>query len=90
MARLSLEISADDQSRECDAWSVIITKVYADDAALKKAGVQFLELKGKVREAYNRTIYGSTWAENDNLAKTGKFIIDDEKLKAKMYSGPGN
>ncbi len=70
--------------------AIIIKKAYADDAALKKAGVEFLELKGETREAYIKTIYGSKWAENDNLAKTGKFIIDYEKLKAKMYSGPGS
>ena len=70
--------------------ALIIKKAHVDDAALKKAGVKFLELKGDVREAYIKTIYSSKWAENDNLNKKGKFIIDYEKLKAKMYSGPGS
>ncbi len=72
--------------------AIIIKKAHADDAALKEAGFEFLDLKGDIRKAYVKTIYGAKWAENDRVAKTGsvKFIIDYEKLKAKMYSGPGS
>ncbi len=69
---------------------IIIKKAHIDDAVLKKAGVKFLDLEGDVRKAYVETIYGAKWAENDKVAKAGKFIIDYEKLKAKMYSEPGS
>ena len=70
--------------------AIIIENAYADDAALKKSGVKFLDLEGEIRGAYINTIYSSKWAENDNLNKKGKFIIDYQKLKARMYSGPGS
>ena len=71
---------------------IIIRKAKVDDDVLQKAGVQFLDLKGDVRDAYISTIYGAKWAENDKVRKTGKvkFIVDYEKLKGLMYTKPGS
>ena len=62
--------------------SIIIKKAHVDDAKLKKAGVQILDLQGAHRKAYVDTIYSSKWAEND----ARKYNIDYKSLKAKMYS----
>jgi len=66
--------------------AIIIAKGKIDDIKLKEAGVQDLELKGAVRKAYLKTIYGAKWAENDKL----KYIVDYKKLKAKLYRQPGS
>ena len=72
--------------------AIIIKKGNIDDEVLRKTGVKFLKLKGKVRDAYINTIYDAKWAENDKVRKTGKvkFIIDCEKLKGLMYTRPGS
>jgi TRAP-type C4-dicarboxylate transport system substrate-binding protein len=71
--------------------ALLIKRSKIDDEVLRKAGVKFLKLEGKVREAYLNTIYGAKWAENDKVAKEGrvKFIVDYEKLKRLIYS-PGS
>lgn len=71
---------------EQDSSAIIIAKGKIDDIKLKEAGVQDLELKGAVRKAYLKTIYGAKWAENDKL----KYIVDYKKLKAKLYRQPGS
>ncbi len=83
-------LTAQARTYENTSDAIIIKKAHADDAALKEAGIEFLDLKGDIRKAYVKTIYGAKWAENDKVAKSGKFIIDYEKLKAKMYSQPGS
>ncbi len=83
-------LTAQARTYETTSDPIIIKKAHADDAALKEAGIEFIDLKGDIRKAYVKTIYGAKWAENDKLAKTGKFIIDYEKLKAKMYTKPGS
>ena len=72
--------------------AIIIRKGNIDDEVLRKTGVNFLKLKGKVRDAYINTIYDAKWAENDKVAKTGKvkFIVDYEKLKRLIYTKPGS
>ena len=71
--------------------ALLVKRSKIDDEVLRKAGVKFLKLEGKVREAYLNTIYGAKWAENDKVAKEGrvKFIVDYEKLKRLIYS-PGS
>lgn len=71
---------------EQESSAIIIAKGKIDDIKLKEAGVQDLELKGAVRKAYLKTIYGAKWAENDKL----KYIVDYKKLKAKLYRQPGS
>jgi TRAP-type mannitol/chloroaromatic compound transport system substrate-binding protein len=61
----------------------VIRLGHRDDAKLKKAGVQIVDLEGEYREAYVRTIYAAKWAENDALAS--KFIVDYQTLKSKLY-----
>jgi len=71
---------------------IIIKKANVDDEVLRKSGVKFITLEGKVRDAYINTIYDAKWAETDNVAKTGKVkpIIDYDKLKGLMYSKPSS
>lgn len=71
---------------------IIIKKANVDDEVLRKSGVKFITLQGKVRDAYINTIYDAKWAETDNVAKTGKVkpIIDYDKLKGLMYSRPSS
>lgn len=71
--------------------ALLIKRSKIDDEVLRKAGVKFLKLEGKVREAYLNTIYGAKWAQNDKVAKEGKvkFIVDYEKLKG-LLSSPGS
>ncbi len=77
--RDGLEAQARAYEKAADA--AIIKKGHADDAVLKKAGVKILNLTGKVREAYIRTIYQAKWAENDRH----KYNVDYKKLKALLY-----
>lgn len=78
----------DDQGRiyEADSDAILDKKAAIDDAKLRKAGIQEIELKGKVRAAYIKTLYGSKWVENDKL----KYIVDYKKLKSKLLSEPGS
>lgn len=78
-----LESQARIYEKEGDA--IIVKKGEEDDAKLKEAGVEWLELEGDVREAYIDTIYRAKWAENDDL----EYIVDYEELKSKMY-GPAS
>jgi TRAP-type transport system periplasmic protein len=66
---------------ERDGPAIIIEKGKEDDAKLKEAGVQDIELKGAVRDAYLKTVYGAKWAQNDKL----KYTVDYQKLKALLY-----
>lgn len=77
----------DSQARtyERDSDAIIIRKAKLDDAKLKEAGVEDLELEGAVRDAYLRTIYDAKWAENDKL----KYNVDYQALKSKLYSPSG-
>ncbi|MDE0057077.1 MAG: hypothetical protein OXI22_04230, partial [Defluviicoccus sp.] len=68
---------------ETTADEAVIRLGKRDDAALQKAGVQWLDLEGEYREAYVRTIYGAKWAENDALAD--KYVVDYKTLKSKLY-----
>jgi len=74
---------------EQNGGAIIIKKGKEDDAKLQKAGVQDLELKGAVRDAYLKTIYGAKWAQND---KVNKDNPNYKKLKALLYpeSGKGS
>lgn len=56
-----------------------------DDAKLEAAGVKDIELKGAVRAAYLRTIYGAKWKQNDGL----HYSVDYQKLKSLLYK-PGH
>jgi TRAP-type transport system periplasmic protein len=66
---------------EKDGSAVMVKKGNEDDAKLKKAGVQDIELKGAVRKAYVRTIYAAKWAQNDKV----NHGADYPKLKALLY-----
>ncbi len=68
---------------ESAADGMIVEKGKADDAKLKKAGVTTIKLEGEYAKAYLKTIYAAKWAEND--AQRSKFVVDYDKLKAKMY-----
>jgi len=78
-----LESHAESYEKNGDA--IVIERAKKDDAKLAKAGLQTIELTGKVRQAYLRTIYDAKWAENDKL----KYIVDYKKLKARLYTPPG-
>jgi TRAP-type transport system periplasmic protein len=67
---------------EHDGSAIIITKGKEDDAKLKAAGVQDLELKGDVRKAYLMTIYEAKWAQNDKV----NTEADYKKLRALLYN----
>jgi TRAP-type transport system periplasmic protein len=67
---------------EAAADAIIIKKGHEDDAKLLKAGIKVVNLKGKVRDAYIKTIYGAKWAENDSHAKK---IANYQLLKSKLY-----
>lgn len=56
-----------------------------DDAKLEAAGVKDIALKGAVRAAYLRTIYGAKWKQNDGL----HYSVDYKKLKSLLYK-PGH
>lgn len=60
---------------------LLIKQGEQDDAELKKAGVEDLELTGEVRKAYLRTIYGAKWEENDGY----KYNVDYQALKTKLF-----
>ena len=66
---------------ESDGAAMVVKGGKADDAKLKEAGVQDIELKGEVRAAYLKTIYDAKWAQNDKL----KFTVDYKKLKSLLY-----
>jgi TRAP-type C4-dicarboxylate transport system substrate-binding protein len=70
---------------EKDGAAIIIQKGKEDDAKLKEAGVQDIELKGEVRAAYLKTIYEAKWAQNDQQ----KYTVDYQKLKALLYKPAG-
>ena len=55
---------------ERDGGAIIIKKGREDDAKLKKAGVQDLELKGAVRDAYLKTIYGANGRRTTRSTRT--------------------
>ena len=71
---------------EKDGAAIIITKGKEDDAKLKEANVQDMELKGEVRKAYLDTVYGAKWAQNDKL----KYSVDYQKLKSLLYKAGGS
>jgi len=71
---------------EANGGAIIIKKGNEDDAKLKKAGVQDIDLKGKIRDAYLKTIYGAKWAQND---KVNKDNPNYKKLKALLYPEGG-
>jgi len=66
---------------EKDGAAMVVKGGKADDAKLKEAGVQDIELKGEVQAAYLKTIYDAKWAQNDKL----KFTVDYKKLKSLLY-----
>lgn len=70
---------------ETDGPAMVIKGGKADDAKLKEAGVQDIELTGAVRAAYLKTIYDAKWAQNDKL----KFTGDYQKLKSLLYKPVG-
>ncbi len=55
-----------------------------DNDKLEKAGIKNVDLTGKAKAAYLKTIYGAKWAEND----TRKYSIDYKKLKSLTYGEP--
>lgn len=67
---------------ERDSDAIVVKKAEQDDVKLREAGVETIRLQGEVRKAYLDTIYSAKWAENDKLS----YIVDYEKLKAKLYS----
>jgi TRAP-type C4-dicarboxylate transport system substrate-binding protein len=71
---------------EKDGSAIIIKKGQEDDAKLKEANVQDLELKGAVRKAYLDTVYGAKWAQNDKL----KYSVDYKKLRSLLYKAGGS
>ncbi len=70
--------------------AVLNAKAAIDNAKLKEAGVEIIKLQGSTRAAYVNTIYSSKWAQNDQLDKKNKYIVDYQKLKSKMYAQPGS
>jgi TRAP-type C4-dicarboxylate transport system substrate-binding protein len=66
---------------EKDGVAILLAKGKEDDAKLKEAGVQDIELKGAVRKAYLNTIYEAKWAQNDKL----NYTVDYQKLKSLLY-----
>ncbi len=72
---------------EAAADGLIVEKGHADDAKLKAAGITTVKLEGEYARAYLKTIYEAKWAEND--AQRAKFVVDYDKLKAKMYNPGG-
>ena len=71
---------------EANADAIMVRKGKIDDEKIKKAGVQSIVLEGKYADAYKKTIYGAKWAQNDKL----KYLVDYQKLKAKLYAEPAN
>lgn len=69
---------------ETDGAAIVIQKGKEDDAKLKEAGVQDIELKGDVAKAYLDTIYSAKWAQNDGL----HYTVDYKKLKSLLYPPP--
>jgi TRAP-type C4-dicarboxylate transport system substrate-binding protein len=66
---------------EHDGVELMIKKGKEDDAKLKKAGMQDIELKGDARKAYLDTIYEAKWAQNDKV----NHDPDYPKLRALLY-----
>jgi TRAP-type C4-dicarboxylate transport system substrate-binding protein len=67
---------------EKDGVAILIKKGNEDDAKLKAAGVEDIELTGAVRKAYLDTIYSAKWEQNDKL----KYTVDYKKLKSQPAS----
>jgi TRAP-type transport system periplasmic protein len=72
---------------ERDGGAIIIKKGHEDDAKLKAAGVQDIDLQGDVRKAYLKTIYEAKWAQNDSV---NKDTPNYKKLKALLYPRAGS
>ena len=70
---------------EKDGVAILIKKGNEDDAKLKAAGVEDIELTGAVRKAYLDTIYSAKWEQNDKL----KYTVDYQKLKSLLYKTGG-
>jgi TRAP-type C4-dicarboxylate transport system substrate-binding protein len=66
---------------EKDGAEIVIKKGKEDDAKLKEAGVQDIDLKGEVAKAYLDTIYSAKWAQNDGL----NYTVDYKKLKSLLF-----
>jgi TRAP-type transport system periplasmic protein len=66
---------------EHEGAQIAIKKGEEDDAKLKKAGVQDIDLTGAVRKAYLKTIYDAKWAQNDKVNHEAGY----QKLKALLY-----
>ncbi len=64
--------------------TILRKKADIDNEKLWAAGVQKIELKGKVASAYLRTIYERSW----DARKDKKYTVPFAKLKEKMYSAP--
>jgi TRAP-type transport system periplasmic protein len=71
---------------EGKADEIIAGKGAIDDQKLKAAGVKIIQLEGKVKAAYIKTIYSAKWAQNDKL----KYSVNYLKLKSLMYTPPKN
>lgn len=76
------------QAYEAAADDLVIKTGHDDDAKLKKAGIQTINLEGEYAKAYLRTIYAAKWAENDS--QKSKFLVDYDLLKSKMYDPGGS
>ncbi len=62
---------------------LVVPKFAADDKKQEAAGVKVVNLTGKVRQAYLKTIYDAKWAQNDAIKN---YHVDYKKLKSLMYS----
>ena len=85
-----LELEKQGKVYEEQSDAVLNAKAAIDNAKLKEAGVEIIKLQGSTRAAYVNTIYSSKWAQNDQLDKKNKYIVDYQKLKSKMYAQPGS
>ncbi len=67
---------------EKDGAALVIKKGEEDDAKLKQAGLEDIELKGAAAKAYLDTAYGAKWEQNDKL----NYGVDYQKLKPLLYN----
>ena len=63
---------------------ILRKKADADNEKLWASGLQKIELKGEVRDAYLRTVYELAW----EVRSKKKYTVPFAKLKEKMYRAP--